>query len=183
MIIISKILGSVKKWICPHCDNIQPLPKLEFIRHMTMWHEDVLVKEFEDEVARVQEKDLEATEKLAKGKKKLKELKEIEMELELQLAKLQLKVEENQSEAYKIQTEEDGIEVGSSGNPNSKPRVRGICDSPGCSVQSVHRCSRCLRVAYCSLQCQEGHWPEHQESCTHRRRHKQRRQQSETEVD
>ena len=47
MIIISKILGSVKKWICPHCDNIQPLPKLEFIRHMTMWHEDVLVKEFE----------------------------------------------------------------------------------------------------------------------------------------
>ena len=47
-----------------------------------------------------------------------------------------------------------------------KPVVRGICDNPSCLVQSVHRCSRCLQVAFCSLQCQEEHWPQHHEDCT-----------------
>ena len=47
-----------------------------------------------------------------------------------------------------------------------KPPVRGICDNSSCSVQSVHRCSRCLQAAFCSMQCHVTHWPVHQADCT-----------------
>ena len=47
-----------------------------------------------------------------------------------------------------------------------KPLVRGICDNPSCSAQSVHRCSRCLQAAFCSMQCHVTHWPVHQGDCT-----------------
>ena len=47
-----------------------------------------------------------------------------------------------------------------------KPLVRGICDHPSCSAQSVHRCSRCLQAAFCSMQCHVTHWPVHQADCT-----------------
>ena len=57
-----------------------------------------------------------------------------------------------------------------------KPLERGICDNPRCISQSVHRCSRCLQVAFCSPQCQEEHWPEHQEDCTPWRQRRRRQQ-------
>lgn len=63
-----------------------------------------------------------------------------------------------------------------------KPVVRGICDNPSCIVQSAHRCSRCLQVAFCSVQCQAEHWPEHQEDCTPWRQ-RLRRQQTGAGVD
>ena len=46
-----------------------------------------------------------------------------------------------------------------------KPLVRGICDNPSCSAQSVHRCSRCLQAAFCSMQCHVTHRPVHQGDC------------------
>ena len=47
-----------------------------------------------------------------------------------------------------------------------KPLERGICDNPSCIAQSVHRCSRCLQAAFCSMQCHVTHWPVHQADCT-----------------
>ena len=60
-----------------------------------------------------------------------------------------------------------------------KPLERGICDNPSCSAQSVHRCSRCLQAAFCSMQCHEENWPVHQGDCVPWRQ----RQQAEREAE
>jgi MYND finger len=38
-----------------------------------------------------------------------------------------------------------------------------VCANCGASVK--FKCSRCLRVCYCSKQCQEKHWPLHKKIC------------------
>ena len=63
-----------------------------------------------------------------------------------------------------------------------KPLVRGICDNSSCSAQSVHRCSRCLQAAFCSMQCHVENWPVHQGDCVPWRE-RQRRQQAERKAE
>ena len=39
------------------------------------------------------------------------------------------------------------------------------CKNPSCELSSLHRCSRCLLVSYCSLQCSHLCWKEHKQLC------------------
>merc|ERR1711971_1265755 len=81
----------------------------------------------------------------------------------------------SQTETNKKNIEGNVKKIKKSKKPK-KPLERGICDNPRCISQSVHRCSRCLQVAFCSPQCQEEHWPEHQEDCTPWRQRRRRQQ-------
>ena len=48
--------------------------------------------------------------------------------------------------------------------------LRRTCDVPGCfkvevGARKFGKCSRCRKVAYCSKECQEVHWPTHKSEC------------------
>ena len=40
-----------------------------------------------------------------------------------------------------------------------------VCKNPSCQLVSQHRCSRCLMVSYCSLQCSHLCWQAHRQLC------------------
>ena len=42
----------------------------------------------------------------------------------------------------------------------------GVCRNPKCQEASLHRCSGCLLVSYCSLQCSHLCWKKHRQICT-----------------
>lgn len=39
------------------------------------------------------------------------------------------------------------------------------CGGPGCSLEAGLRCSRCLMVSYCSINCQKAAWSSHKSRC------------------
>jgi hypothetical protein len=39
------------------------------------------------------------------------------------------------------------------------------CTRPCCLLEGLHRCSICLREAYCSVDCQKGDWKAHKAIC------------------
>ena len=41
----------------------------------------------------------------------------------------------------------------------------GVCRNPKCQEASLHRCSGCLLVSYCSLQCSHLCWQKHRQIC------------------
>ena len=80
---------------------------------------------------------------------------------------------EKNKENININIEDNNVkEKDNFADAKSTKKNRGFCGNSSCNVQSVHRCSRCRKVAYCSTQCQEEHWPLHQENCRPRTRRK-----------
>ena len=48
---------------------------------------------------------------------------------------------------------------------NEQFTCKASCKNPSCQKASLHRCSRCLLVSYCSLQCSHLCWQEHKHLC------------------
>ena len=44
-------------------------------------------------------------------------------------------------------------------------RQEASCKNPSCELASQHRCSKCLLVSYCSVQCSHLCWQKHKELC------------------
>ena len=84
---------------------------------------------------------------------------------------VELEKAKNKKEAKKDSDANEKENFADSDNKSTK-KNRGVCSNSSCNVQSVHRCSRCRKVAYCSTQCQEEHWPAHQENCKPQTRRK-----------
>ena len=48
---------------------------------------------------------------------------------------------------------------------NLSPAILGCCHKCKKKIDRLKRCSRCLAVSYCSVECQRAHWPNHKTSC------------------